>query len=79
MTPSQPKRYRCTYCSRMFNAWLPAAQAPDSALLLWHLAHQHPGAVGASLARIRTTEDIGRVSAEAYEVVEDPPEGMDKN
>jgi hypothetical protein len=52
-------------------AWLPAAQAPDGALLLQHLSQQHPDQVRASLDRIQTTEDIGRVAAEAYAVMEE--------
>jgi hypothetical protein len=44
------RRYRCKYCS----AWLPAARAPDGALLLGHLAQQHPDEVGAYLGLGRT-------------------------
>jgi hypothetical protein len=77
--PRPQKRYRCRYCGARLPAWRPAARAPDGALLLGHLAQQHPDEVGAYLDRMASTEDIGRVSAEAYEVVEDPPGGVDKN
>jgi hypothetical protein len=40
MTPR--RRYRCRYCGRVLNAWLPAAQRPNGALLLGHLADMHP-------------------------------------
>jgi hypothetical protein len=66
------RRDRCRLCGRELPAWLPAAQAPDGALLLQHLSQQHPDQVRASLDRIQTTEDIGRVVLEAYTVeVED--------
>jgi hypothetical protein len=72
-------RYRCRVCGAELPAWLPWARAPDGALLLGNLSQQHPDEVGAYLDRMRTTEDIGRIAAEAYEVVEDPPGGVDKN
>jgi hypothetical protein len=65
------RRYRCRFCGARLPAWLPAARRPDGALLLGHLSQQHPDRVGAYLDRMRYTEDIGRVAAEAYEVVED--------
>jgi hypothetical protein len=68
---SWSKRYRCRLCGHVLPAWLPAAQAPDGALLLGHLSQQHPDQVGASLARMHTTEDITPVALEAYEVIED--------
>jgi hypothetical protein len=69
MTPSH-RRYRCRSCGARLPAWLPWAKAPDGALLLGHLAQQHPDEVGAYLDRMAYTEDIGRIAAEAYEVVE---------
>jgi hypothetical protein len=64
------RRYRCRFCRRVLNAWLPAAQGPDGALLLGHLSQQHPDHVGPYLDRMRT-EDIATVAAQAFEVDED--------
>jgi hypothetical protein len=69
MTPT--RRSRCRYCGRVLNPWLPAAQDVDATLLLGHLSQQHPDEAGVYLDRMHTTEDITRVAAEAYEVVED--------
>jgi hypothetical protein len=77
MTPT--RRYRCRFCGAELPAWLPAAREPDGALLLGHLGQQHPGLVKPYLDRMHTTEDISRVAAEAYEVMEDPLGGVDKN
>jgi hypothetical protein len=52
-------------------AWLPAAQAPDGALLLQHLSQQHPDQVGPYLDRMRHTDEIAPVAAEAYAVMEE--------
>jgi hypothetical protein len=43
------KCYRCRLCGHVLHAWLPAARQPDGALLLGHLAQQHPDQVGAYL------------------------------
>jgi hypothetical protein len=67
------RRYRCRYCGHELPAWLPAAQAPDGALLLHHLAQQHPTEVGAYLARMPTDDDHEPVVVEAFEVIEDGP------
>jgi len=65
------RRYRCRFCGRVLNAWLPAAKRPDGALLLGHLSQQHHSdQVGPYLERMRT-ECITTVAAEAYEVVEE--------
>jgi hypothetical protein len=72
MTPPRPrKRYRCRYCGLELRAWLPVFQEPNGPLLLHHLGASHPKEVGAYLARIRTHDDVDRVAAEAYEVVDD--------
>jgi hypothetical protein len=71
MTPPR-KRYRCMYCGLELPAWLPVFQEPDGALLLGHLSASHPKEVGAYLARIRTHDDVDRVAAEAYAVVDSP-------
>jgi hypothetical protein len=42
---------------------MPAARAPDGALLLGHLSQPHPGEVGAYLDRMQTTEDITPIAA----------------
>jgi len=52
-------------------AWLPVAKPPDEAILLYHLSQHHPDQVRPYLERMRGTEDIARVAAEAYEVVEE--------
>jgi hypothetical protein len=64
------KRYRCRYCGRELNAWLPVAQEPWAPMLLHHLSLMHPTEAGPYLKRMRT-EDIATVAAEAYEVVEE--------
>jgi hypothetical protein len=48
------KRYRCRYCGTHLNAWLPWAKAPNSALLLGHLAQQHMEQLRPYLARMET-------------------------
>jgi hypothetical protein len=52
-------------------AWLPAAQAPNGAMLLDHLSAMHPDQVRAYLARMPTDDDHDRVVVEAHEVVEE--------
>jgi hypothetical protein len=40
--PLRPRpRYRCRWCGATFNAYLPWAKAPNTALLLGHLSQQH--------------------------------------
>jgi hypothetical protein len=68
MTPT--RRYRCRLCGHVLHAWRPWAKEPDGALLLGHLAQQHPGEVGAYLARMHTDKDHVPVVLEAFEVVE---------
>jgi hypothetical protein len=63
------KRFKCPFCGRVLPAWLPAAQAPDGALLLYHLSAMHPDQVGHYLDRMPTDDDHDRVVVEAYEVV----------
>jgi hypothetical protein len=72
MTPERPsrRRYRCRYCGAMLNAYLPWAKAPNSALLLGHLAQQHMDQLRPYLTRMQT-EDIAMVAAETYEAVEE--------
>jgi hypothetical protein len=72
------RRYRCRACGRVFNAWLPAAQRPNGALLLNHLADRHRAEARPYLRRMET-EDIDAVVVEAYERIEDPSRGVDKN
>jgi hypothetical protein len=66
-----PRRYRCLYCGAVLPAWLPVAKRPDGALLLHHLAQQHPDQVGAYLDQIHTDADHDRVVVQAYTVVEE--------
>jgi hypothetical protein len=71
MTPPRlRKRYRCRFCGALLPAWLPAARAPNGALLLGHLSQHHRDQVKAFVGRMHTSEDITPVAAEAYEVVE---------
>ena len=64
------KRYRCHYCGAVLNAWLPWAQAPNSALLLGNLAQQHMDQLRPYLTRMETG-DIATVAAEAYALIEE--------
>jgi hypothetical protein len=64
------KRYRCRYCGRELDAWLPAAKRPQATMLVHHLYLIHPAEFGPYLERMRT-EDIATVAVEAYAVVED--------
>jgi hypothetical protein len=52
-------------------AALPVTQAPNGALLLQHLSAIHPDQV----RRIDAGEDITTVVAEAFDVVEEAPDG----
>jgi hypothetical protein len=70
-SPRPPRRYRCRSCGLERPAWLPVCQAPDGPLLRHHLSAGHPKEAGASLTRMRTHDDVDRVAAEVYEVVED--------
>ena len=63
------KQYRCRYCGAHLNAWLPWAKAPNSALLLGHLAQQHMDQLRPYLKRMEV-ECIDAVLSELYEVVE---------
>ena len=67
MAPERPsrRRYRCRFCGHLVPAWLPAAQAPNGALLLGHLSQHRRDRVGAYTARMHTTEDITPVALEA--------------
>jgi hypothetical protein len=69
VTPPRPrKRYRCRYCQAELPAWLPVFQAPDGAMLLHHLAQDHPDRVKYYLDRMPTDDNHERVVVEAYEV-----------
>jgi hypothetical protein len=65
------RRYRCRFCGAMLNAYLPWAKAPNSALLLGHLAQQHMDQLRPYLRRMEAGEDIADTAAEGYEVVEE--------
>jgi hypothetical protein len=60
----------CRYCGAELPAWLPVFNAPNGAMLLDHLAQQHPDQVGASLDQMPTDDDHDQV-VQAYEVVEE--------
>jgi hypothetical protein len=68
MVSSPRKRYRCRYYGTHLNAYLPWALAPNSALLLGHLAQQHMDQLTPYLRRVET-ECITTVVVEAFEVV----------
>jgi hypothetical protein len=65
------KRYRCRFCDLTLPAWLLVPQVPNGAMLFGHLGRQHPTEVGAFLAQMHITEDMGLVAAQAFEVIED--------
>jgi hypothetical protein len=46
------RRYRCRFCGRLLPAWLPAAQRPNGAMLLHHLADMHPSEAKPYLTRM---------------------------
>jgi hypothetical protein len=69
MVSSPRKRYRCRYCGTHLNAYLPWAKAPNTALLLGHLAQQHRAQLRPYLVRMEI-ECIDRVLGELFEVVE---------
>jgi hypothetical protein len=64
------RRYRCHYCGRRFNAWLPWAKALSGVLRFGHVSQHHADQVWPYLRRIEAGEDITAVVVEAYEVVE---------
>ncbi len=47
-------------------------------MLLHHLSRQHPDQAGAYLDRMHTVDDIGRVAAEAFEVIEREEDGSEQ-
>jgi hypothetical protein len=57
------------------NTGLPWTRRPNGALLLGHLSQDHPGELRPYLARMAAGADIASVAAEAYELVEEAPEG----
>jgi hypothetical protein len=64
------QRYRCIYCGVLLPGWLAWAKAPESAILLGHLSQQHSDQVGVYLDRMRGSEDLGAIAAEAYELID---------
>jgi len=67
--PLSRRRYRCRFCGTHLNAYLPWAKAPNSALLLGHLAQQHMHQLRPYLTRMET-ECIDRVLNELYAMIE---------
>jgi hypothetical protein len=65
------RRYRCRFCGVILHAWLPVFQQPNGALLLHHLRQQHLKEAQAYMNRMHRTEDIARMAAEAFAVVEE--------
>jgi hypothetical protein len=63
--------FRWRFRGTRLSAWLPAPQKLAGALLLDHLARQHPDRLGRLLEQRHTTEDNGPVAAQAFEVVEE--------
>ena len=72
-------RYRCRFCGALLPAWLPAARAPNGALLLGHLSQHHRDRVKAFTDRMYHDTDITPVAVEAYEVVDSETPSTDKN
>ena len=70
LTSHPKKRDRCRYCGTHLNAYLPWAKAPNSALVLGHLAQQHLDQFGPYLRRM-AVECIDAVLGELFEVVEE--------
>jgi len=69
LTSHPKKRYRCRFCGLELPAWLPVAQRPKGAMLLYHLGQNHLQEVGPYLQRMET-ENIDRVLSELFEAVE---------
>jgi hypothetical protein len=69
MTPPR-KRYRCRYCGTHLNAYLPWAQAPNSALLLGHLAQQHMDQLRLYLKRMEVECIDTILTTELFDLVE---------
>jgi hypothetical protein len=64
------KRYRCRFCGTHLNAYLPWAKAPNSALLLGHLAQQHMNQFRPYLKRMETECIDTILTTELYALVE---------
>jgi hypothetical protein len=62
------KRFKCKFCGVELPAWLDVFQEPDGAMLLAHLSQRHYAESRAYVHRMRTTEDISPIAAEAFEV-----------
>jgi hypothetical protein len=69
--PRQQKRYRCRFCGAILLAWYRVPPAPNGAMLLGYLSQFHPDRLGIYLDQMRGSEDIAKVAAQAYEMVEE--------
>jgi hypothetical protein len=67
--------YRCTLCGCELPAWLPVAKRPDGAMLLHHLAQDHPDQIPAYVAWTTAGQAIADAAAAIYEIVDVPREG----
>jgi hypothetical protein len=67
--------YRCTLCGCELPAWLPVAKRPDGAMLLHHLAQDHPDQIPAYVERTNAGQAIADAAAAIYETIDVPREG----
>ena len=73
--PRPRPRYRCRFCGVVFSAWLAVPGEPHGALLLGHIRQSHTGELKPFLDQVHTDDDITPAILQAYEVVDDTPEG----
>jgi hypothetical protein len=69
------RRYRCTLCGCELPAWLPVAKRPDGAMLLHHLAQDHPDQIPGYVERTNAGQAIADAAAAIYEVIDAPVRG----
>jgi hypothetical protein len=73
--PRTRPRFRCRFCGVVFSAWLAVPGEPDGALLLHHITQSHPTELTPFLDQMHTDDDITPAILQAYEVVDDTPDG----
>jgi hypothetical protein len=67
--------YRCKLCGCELPAWLPVAKRPDRAMLLHHLAQDHPDQIPAYVERTNAGQAIADAAAVIYDVIDTPERG----
>jgi hypothetical protein len=75
MAQQGPRLYRCTLCGCKLPAWLPVAKRPDGAMLLHHLAQDHPDQIPTYVERTNAGKTIADAAAAIYEVIDVPQSG----